>query len=292
MGVIVALCVLWTLVLGWPILKRHAWPLIAWGYRLRYEYQNMRGRRRAWRLLVRKIEPHLSRWMVQKVEKQLRLAGRPWPLTGVELLTLQILGGVGLVVFGLVAIPTDVLTAYWLLVAQLVFFLPHQRLRGMIKKRQLDARIAVRFVKRRLFEKLRLGLPLDEALRSVAEIAPGEFGETFRKLIAQMQNRPLKAIAIDLRNEYEVPEVDTFCIALEYSDERTPASLIESLRLQIAEEDDQQDEFIEAQLASATPKLYGILGVSVLFTLAISGYFFWAIMQSQWNSGPFMFRLF
>lgn len=291
MGVIVALCVLWTLVLGWPLLRRHAWPLIAWGYRLRYEYQNMRGRRRAWRLLVRKIEPHLSRWMVQKVEKQLRLAGRPWPLTGVELLTLQLLGGVGLVVFGLVAIPADTRDVYWLLAVLLVFY-PQYRLKVMAKKRQLEARIAIRFVKRRLHEKLRLGLPLDEALRSVAEIAPGEFGETFRQLLSQLQNRPLKSIAVDLRNEYEVPEVDTFCLALEYSDERTPASLIESLRLQISEEDDQQDEFIEAQLASATPKLYGILAVSVLFTLAISGYFFWAIMRSQYGGGPFMFRLF
>lgn len=291
MEVVVALCVLWTLVLGWPLLQRHAWPIISWGYRIRYEYQHMRGRRRAWRLLVRKVEPHLSQWLVQRVERQLRLTGRPWPLTGAELLTLQILGGVGLVVFGLTAIPADTQLLYWLLAVMLLFF-PQYRMKVMAKKRQLEARGAVRFVKRRLLEKLRLGLPLDEALRSVAEIAPGEFGETFRRLLSQMRNRPLKSIAVDLRNEYEVQEVDTFAIALEYSDEKTPASLIESLRLQIAEEDDQQDEFIEAQLAGAMPKLYGIVALAVLYTLVLSGYFFWAIARSQWGGGPLILRLF
>ncbi|MBE3578280.1 MAG: type II secretion system F family protein [Limnochordales bacterium] len=287
---IVALCVAFALVAGWPIVKPHAWPAIAWGYRLRYEYQATRGRRRAWRLLVRKVEPHVSERLVRRLDRQLRLAGRPWPLTGVELLILQVLAGVGLAVLGLALIPQDAQTVYWLLAVLLVFF-PQRRLSVLRKKRQLAARGAVRFAKRRLLEKLRLGLPLDDALRSVAEIAPGEFGETFRRLLGQTKNRSLKAIAVDLRKEYEVQEVDTFSTSLEYSDEKSPASLIESLRLQIAEEDDQLQEFIEAQLEGTVPKLYGVIAIAVLYTLVLSGYFFWAAARSQMG-GVFTFQLF
>ncbi|HHY67979.1 MAG TPA: type II secretion system F family protein [Alicyclobacillus sp.] len=286
---IVALCVAFVLVAGWPILKPHAWPAIAWGYRLRYEYETTRGRRRAWRLLVKKVEPHVSQRLVSRLDRQLRLAGRPWPITGVELLILQVLAGAGLAVFGLAMIPPDSQTIYWFLAILLVFF-PQWRLAVLRKKRQLAARGAVRFVKRRLLEKLRLGLPLDEALRSVAEIAPGEFGETFRRLLAQMETRSLKSIAFDLRREYEVQEVDTFSTSLEYSDEKSPSSLIESLQLQIAEEDDQMQEFIEAQLEGTVPRLYGVIAIAVLYTLLLSGYFLWAVVRTQ--SGGFTFQLF
>lgn len=288
---VVSLCVIWTVVLGWPLLRRHAWPIIAWGYRVRQEYQRMRGRRKAWRLLVRKLEPYMGRGLVHRVERQLRLAGRPWPVTATELITIQLLGAIGVAVLGVTVIPSDVQQVFFLMGILLVFF-PNVRLRSIARKRQLEARGAVRFIKRRFLEKLRLSLPLDDALRSVADIAPGEFGETFRRLLGQMRNRPLKDIMQDLRNEYEAPEVDSFCTALEYSDEKTPSSLIESLQLQIGEEDDQQDEFMEAQLEGTKPKLYGIVAMASVYTIVLTLYFWWAIERDQLGGGPMTFNLF
>ncbi|GIM47676.1 hypothetical protein DNHGIG_32250 [Collibacillus ludicampi] len=288
---IVSLCVFWTVVLGWPLLKRHVWPIIAWGYRIRQEYQRMRGKRRLWRLLVRKLEPYMGHGLVHRVERQIRLAGRPWAITATELITIQLLGAIGLSVLGLTVVPSDVMGIY-VVTAVLLLPYPNVRLSALAKKRQMEARSAVRFVKRRFVEKLRLGLPLDDALRSVAEIAPGEFGETFRRVLSQMRNRPLKDIMQDLRKEYEAPEVDTFCTALEYSDEKSPSSLIDSLQLQIGEEDDQQDEYIQAQIESAQPRLYGVLAVTSIYTLAFVIYFAWTIGRIQFGNGPMTFRLF
>ena len=283
---VVWLSVLFMLALGWPILRAHFWPVIAYGYQLRYEYRQMQGKRKLTRLLAGRLEPFYPAAWLRKIERQMRLAGRPWAMTAAELLTLQIAGGIGLILFGLIAIPPAQHGVWFLLSALLVFF-PQNRLKGLIKKRQLEARSAARFAKRRLLEKLRLGLNLDEALRSTAEITPGEFGDTLRRLVAQLKTRALKSVAQDLRREYEVPEIDTLATALEYADEKTPASLIESLRLQIEEEDDQVEELIEAQLASATPKLYGVIALSVVFTLVVSGVFFWLAMQREMIGGPF-----
>ena len=74
----------------------------------------------------------------------------------------------------------------------------------------------------------------DDALRNIAESARGEFGETFRKYIGRM-SESLSLVMQGLRDEYGIPELDQFALAIEVSEQQTSSELVKELARQIAD---------------------------------------------------------
>lgn len=216
---------------------------------------------------------------MNKVQKLIRLAGNPWKITASELIIALVL-----VAAGAILLSTQIQNARveFTLACFLLIAMPFTRLNKLKNKRQLEARTAIRFLKRRLNTQLKMGIPLDQALEEISSYAPGEFGSVFNDAVSQLtgQNRrSLKEVMQDLRLQYEVKELDSFCLSLELSDMKTMTILREQLDRQISEEAHRIDEFIEERSENVKPKLLSLATLTFLFSVSLAGYFVFAYLN-------------
>jgi Flp pilus assembly protein TadB len=285
--------IFWTTLLVftlcWPLLKRKLFFIHDKLYIWREEYRKMKGKRKGLRFVTQKMEPRLGKGLILRMNRLLRLSGNPWRLRGSELIVLE---GIGVILSIFLCSTLDQARGAIFLFCLLVLALPIRRLMTKVKRRQMDAAIAIRFLKRRLNTQLKMDVPIQDALVQMANIAPGEFGDVFRQLIHRMtQEKPLRDVMQELRREYEVRELDDFCLAIELSDQKTSTILIDLLDKQILEETHRMDEFIAYQTDIIKPKLLGIASLTFLFTLLLAGYFAYIAISDQIQSGNYFFGL-
>lgn len=281
---------IFVLTLSWPLLKRKLFFIHDKLYIWREEYQKMKGKRKALRFVTQKIEPWIGKGLILRMDRLLRLSGNPWRIRGSELIVLE---GLGVILAIFLYSALEQARGATFLLCLLLLFMPIRRLMTKVKQRQMDAALSIRFLKRRLNTQLKMEVPIQDALGEIAAIAPGEFGEIFRQTIHRIRNktRSMREAMQELRREYEVRELDDFCLAIELSDEKTMAVLIDLLDKQILEETHRMDEFIAYQTDIIKPKLLGIASLTFLFTILLAGYFAYVAISVQIQSGNFFFGL-
>jgi Flp pilus assembly protein TadB len=282
---------LFVFLLCWPLLKRKLFFIHDKLYLWQEEYRKMegKGKRKALRFVTQKIEPWIGKGLILRMDRLLRLSGNPWRITGSELIVLE---GIGVIVSVYVCTALDQARGATFLLCLLVLAMPIRRLMTKVKRRQMDAALTIRFLKRRLNTQLKMNVHIQDALVQMANIAPGEFGDVFRHMIHRMeQGESMREVMQELRREYEVRELDDFCLAIGLSDEKTSTILIDLLDKQILEETHRMDEFIAYQTDIVKPKLLGIASLTFLFTILLAGYFAYTAIVDQYQSGNYFFGL-
>lgn len=284
---IVGLSTLFLLVLFWPVVRQKHPEVADKFYEWRLEYKQMKGKRKGWKLLVKKAESIFGLGLISWVDRLLRLAGRPGRLHAVEFLLILLLLSAGLLLLSTqVANQREAMYLIAILVVIVVFL----RLKKMRDKRQLEAREVIRFLKRRFATQLRMRMPLEEALREIAQLAPGSFGITFRSYVDQIGQRSLREVMTELSREYEVRELDEFCVALALSDQKTPEILAEMISRQVREETARLDEFINNKSEATKGKMIGLVALTAVWTMALSGYFaYFGLVDRFKGGGGFLF---
>lgn len=289
MGIVI-LSVAFFVCATWKLWKPATEPVIDWYYRLRMDYRKIRGKRKWLQLLAGRFGVYIPKGIIYRIERVQRLAGHPWQLSPAELVLLEILGGSALFVISLGL--QNAKTQFYILIVLLMIW-PFTKMQQMAKKRRVEAREGTRFLKRRLRQELHRGIPLTDAIQDVGKtLPPGDFGETYRRYIAQIHERPLRDIMKELRAQYEVPELDSLCTAIEYSDRHSPRMLVQMLDRQITEEAYRLEELIEERTEAAKPKMIGMVALSILWTLVLGGYFgYLALHDRAMTDGSIFFGL-
>lgn len=272
----------------WPLLKRMDPALSDQLFEWREEYKRMSGKSKAWRIFVNRTSAYINPSIVSKVDRLLRLAGRPGKIRAIDLIIRQLVIGVGVALFS-TQVPDQKGPVFML--ALILTIKPIASLGKRKKARQLEASEAIRFLKRRFVMLLKMGVPLTDALREIAEIAPGEFGETMRSYMDQLgSGRSLRDIMQDLRYEFEVRELDEFCVAIEMSDHKSPQILVDLISRQVRDEIARQDEFITNKVENTRPKLLSLVLLSALWSLGLFIFFgYYGFTDKFKGGGGFLF---
>ncbi len=272
----------------WPLLKKVDPALSDRIYEWREEHRRMPGKKKAWRLFVHKTSPYINPSIVSKVDRLLRLAGRPGKVRAVDLIIRQLLIGVGVALLS-TQVPTEKGAVF--LMAIILAIKPITSLDKRKKARQLEASEAIRFLKRRFVMLLKMGVPLTDALREIADLAPGEFGITMRTHLDQLGGgRSLREVMQDLRYEFEVRELDEFCVAIEMSDQKSSQILVDLIARQVRDEIARQDEFITNKVENTRPKLLSLVLLSSLWSLGLFIFFgYYGFTDKFKGGGGFLF---
>ena len=275
-------------VITWPLLKRVDPTLSDMLYEWREEHRRMNGKQKAWRLFVHKTSPYINPSIVSKVDRLLRLAGRPGKVRAVELIIRQLLIGVGVALCSTL-VPSQKGAVF--MMALILTIKPITSLGKRKKARQLEASEAIRFLKRRFVMLLKMGVPLTDALREIADLAPGDFGGTMRAYMDQLgSGRSLREVMQELRYEFEVRELDEFCVAIEMSDHKSPQILVDLIARQVRDEIARQDEFITNKVENTRPKLLSLVLVSALWSLGLFIFFgYYGFTDKFKGGGGFLF---
>ena len=257
-------------------------------YMLREQLQRMRGKQKTWKLFIQLTSPYINQGVLTKVDRLLRLAGRR-KVRAAELIIRQTIIGIVVASFSTQVAP-DVRTAV-IMLAIILAIKPIVSLGKEKKTRQLQASEVIRFLKRRFVMLLKMKVPMTEALREIGQIAPGEFGETMRSYLDQLgTGRSLREVMQELRFEFEVRELDEFCVAIEMSDDKSPEILVDLIDRQVRDEIARQDEFITNKVENTRPKLLGLVALSSLWSLTLFIYFgYYGFTDKFKGGGGFLF---
>lgn len=282
------LTITFLLALIWPIMRKIDPRLSDYLYMLREQLQRMRGKQKTWKLFIQLTSPYINQGVLTKVDRLLRLAGRR-KVRAAELIIRQTIIGIVVASFSTQVAP-DVRTAV-IMLAIILAIKPIVSLGKEKKTRQLQASEVIRFLKRRFVMLLKMKVPMTEALREIGQIAPGEFGETMRSYLDQLgTGRSLREVMQELRFEFEVRELDEFCVAIEMSDDKSPEILVDLIDRQVRDEIARQDEFITNKVENTRPKLLGLVALSSLWSLTLFIYFgYYGFTDKFKGGGGFLF---
>lgn len=254
----------------YPVIRKRSPEVFDFLYFWKQDYNAISGSKRKFlKFTVKRIEPFISKTATSRFERLVRIAGYPFGLTGKELIVIYLL-----IVIGGVYISTQVNNSK-LEVLILGIGLPLYHIMLLMKKkriRQLYAAESIRFLKRRFVYLLRQNVDIVEALNLISEIDAGEFGVTLRRYIKEAREggRPLREVMFDLRSEYEIRSLDEFCIAIEWSDLKSPSILAEAIYRQIISENARMDEFIENKKEATKAKMIVLVAITAVWTLALT----------------------
>jgi hypothetical protein len=194
-------------------------------------------------ILGHELEDRLPDGIVECLSRVIRYAGKPQGYETSDWILLQI-------VFLILGTINFYLMRNKLFLAVMVFAIlnmaPFMVIRSKAKKRRFEAREHARRVKRQFRMQILHDVKIDDALKSVAETAPGEFGETFRKYMLRA-SESLSSAMRGLRDEYGIPELDQFALAIELSEQKTTSELIKELTRQIEDEEHFVKDYLEGR---------------------------------------------
>ncbi|QQE79720.1 hypothetical protein GI364_04320 [Alicyclobacillus sp. SO9] len=246
---------------------------IAWyklqGGRSKAAQQN---RKRVYKGLVRMIEAGIPHPLLHRLNHMVRMAGRPYGLEAPDWVLVEL--GVILVTWPPLMLRGSRFSGLLLSIAFMA--LPWLLLRSKAKQRRLDAQTQIRAMKRMFRMKLLDGAHIPDALQSVGDAAIGEFGDTFRKHLTRL-DQSMKIAMQGLRDEYGIPELDVFALALELGEEKTSQELLKELNRQIDDEYKHIQNYLEARMSRLKMAQGGaifllvLVVVGVMMTFAVAG---------------------
>ncbi|MFC5402931.1 type II secretion system F family protein [Cohnella soli] len=238
---------------------------------LAYRNTSAEGKNRGWIFTVNSISPYMNKWLIGRLDRMLRLAGRKSGRTAEETLVIYAASVIPLL---LLASQLEHAKTQAMIMALGYPIIQIRRLMTKGSRRQLEAEEATRFLKRQLALNLRQKIPTMDALWMMAKDHPGEFGETFRGYLEQIEDgKPLRQAMKEFRSEYETRSLDDLCFALELSDTKTPEILANQIERQAMDENARVDEFIEKKRDSSKTTMLLIVGLSFVLTIAILVFF-------------------
>lgn len=269
---IVILVVVFILILAYPLVIKDTQVSDQFYMVLKlFRKISAEGKNRQWKFYVQGISPYMNRWAIGKLDRLIRLAGRPSGRTAEEMLIINV---VIVVIALLAASQLENARIQGMILALGYPILSISRLKTKKDRRQLEAEEATRFLKRQLVLVLRQQVPVMEALRMMTRDQPGNYGETFRDYLDQVDDgKSLRMAMKGLREEYETRALDDLCLAVELSDLKSPEMLAEQLYLQTLDENARVDEFIEKKRDSTKGMMMLVVGVSFIWTLAVCVFF-------------------
>lgn len=253
------------------------------------EIKEIRGNRKWWKWFVQKLAKYLHKGLIEWLERLIKLSGNK-KYKASELVVFDLI----LVIIALFASQV-VEQGKGVLFIALVGMItnPIMRMKREMKERQLEASVTIQHIKRRVSTDLKLGIPLDDSLRNVSVFAPTAFGSVFRDYIEQIGSKPRPVVMRELRELYEVRDLDSFCIAIEQSADTSRAALITLLDRQIEDENKRLDELIAMEAEVLKPKMYGVAAGVFAVTMTFSFYFLYLYITHQYNrTGGSIFNLF
>ncbi|MDQ6422644.1 hypothetical protein RB620_24735 [Paenibacillus sp. LHD-117] len=264
------------LLLTLPIIRRISPETFHFFYYWAEEYKALKGeRRRTLKFVSQKADVVVSKGVIRRFERLIRLAGYPMGLSARELIFIYIVVAIA----GIYA-STQVVDKTKVPVLILSFLIPAWHIVTLRKKkneRQLYATESIRFLKRRFIYLLKNQVGIIQALDNIADLAPGEFGETFRRYMNQVttneNKRSLRDVMADFRQEYEVSTLNSFCMAIELSELKSPGMLADQIFRQTLKENASLEEFVEKKLHVTKGKMIGLVAVAAVWTLILSVWF-------------------
>ncbi|MFD0591056.1 hypothetical protein ACFQZE_23960 [Paenibacillus sp. GCM10027627] len=280
-------------LLTFPFVRRFSPEVFHFFYDWAEEYKSMKGQnRRTLKFISRKTDVVVSQGVIRRFERLIRLAGYPMGLSARELIFIYVvIAGAGIYA------STQVVETTRMPVLILSFLVPAWHIVILRKKkneRQLYATESIRFLKRRFIYLLKNEVGIIQALDNVANLAPGEFGEVFRRYMDQVttneNKRSLRDVMADFRMEYEVSTLNSFCMAIELSELKSPGALADQIYRQTLKENASLEEFVEKKLHVTKGKMIGVVAVASVWTLALTVWFsVVAFFDYFTGAGGFMF---
>lgn len=258
---------LWLLYYTVPDLGASWWRLQRPGTRF-----GANSRKRFYAAWVRLVEQGVPHPMLTRLDNLVRLAGKPYGLQSPDWILIELL-------IALVTWPPLVWkggNVIALLILGVFLWLPFGLLRSKAKKRRLDAQTQIRAMKRMFRMKLVDHVHIADALVSIGEGAIGEFGDTFRKHLTRME-QSMKIAMQGLRDEYGIPELDEFALALELGEEKTSQELVKELNRQITDEYKHVQNYLDARMGrlktaqGGAVLMLAVVAVGITLIFAIAG---------------------
>lgn len=280
--ILIVLSILLVGILAFPLISR-----TDSAYLFLNTYKNSSIKGNPWNFAVKKLTPRLNVIGLGTLDRLLRLSGNTTGRSAAEWLLIYL----AVLIPGMFMAATlpNARTAAVILVL-LIPYSSINRLRTKAQRRKLEAEEAARFMKRQIAVILRQKVPVIEALQMISDDMPGDFGEAFRRHLDEVSDgKSLRVAMREFREEFEAVALETFCLAVELADAKSPEILADQLYRQVLDENNRMEEFIEQKKESTNNRMILVVAVSFVWTLAVIGFFAYYGFTDTYRDGGFLF---
>ena len=127
------------------------------------------------------------------------------------------------------------------------------------------------------------------AMAQEANQGHSEFGERFVAKMKEASARGVGEVMMELAGEFRVPELTRFAQAIRHTEQTSAATLADAIEIQVRDETQRMDEFVDAEQTAAKAKTQGMAAVAFVYLVGAMILFLILIIRMYIHQGSTLF---